>query len=560
MSIRKKIIISNLLMILVPLILMVSMGILWLQTAGQKYWQPIEEMYEDKNGVISAQNLIYAYQEELWDTNWRELESLDDEIADTGELTQTPEMVRLRKDLTDLGFHFTVLLNDEKLYSNTSEAEWMQVEKLIGPIPEQAKSVTVGNEDVSVIKCSFYENGEECSIIAVSNGTGNVLGSKSYLQKYVIPYVWILGACAVLIVVLVNVCCSRWINSLIIPPMKEIRQGMKKVKSGVLDGEIPVLRQDELGEMCEEFNEMQRQLKRSKEEQMKYEAYRKGLISSISHDLRTPLTTIKGYVGGILDGIADTEEKKKKYLLAVQTRTKDLENLVNQLSSYNKMENHTFNYQKKQTDLKEFVRGYLEENEAFISEHRLDILLSAEDNINLVMDRGAFKRILDNLLTNSIRYRGKEQSRIEINIQKKDGRILWSVADDYVVKPFSPVELTARVKAHMQIHKTLKEGNKEDVISAGPLRIYPGSYRAYKGEQALELTSREFQLLMFLAQNPNIVFTRERIFDSVWGMEAVGDMSTVTVHVNKLRDKIEDDPSEPQIIQTVWGVGYRFKL
>lgn len=547
-------------MILVPLILMVSMGILWLQTAGQKYWQPIEEMYEDKNGVISAQNLIYAYQEELWDTNWRELESLDDEIADTGELTQTPEMVRLRKDLTDLGFHFTVLLNDEKLYSNTSEAEWMQVEKLIGPIPEQAKSVTVGNEDVSVIKCSFYENGEECSIIAVSNGTGNVLGSKSYLQKYVIPYVWILGACAVLIVVLVNVCCSRWINSLIIPPMKEIRQGMKKVKSGVLDGEIPVLRQDELGEMCEEFNEMQRQLKRSKEEQMKYEAYRKGLISSISHDLRTPLTTIKGYVGGILDGIADTEEKKKKYLLAVQTRTKDLENLVNQLSSYNKMENHTFNYQKEQTDLKEFVRGYLEENEAFISEHRLDILLSAEDNINLVMDRGAFKRILDNLLTNSIRYREKEQSRIEINIQKKDGRILWSVADDYVVKPFSPVELTARVKAHMQIHKTLKEGNREDVISAGPLRIYPGSYRAYKGEQALELTSREFQLLMFLAQNPNIVFTRERIFDSVWGMEAVGDMSTVTVHVNKLRDKIEDDPSEPQIIQTVWGVGYRFKL
>lgn len=430
MSIRKKIIISNLLMMLVPLILLLSMGMLWLQTAGQKYWKPIEEMYEDKNGVISAQNLIYAYQEELWDTNWSELESLDDEAADTGELTQTPEMVRLRKDLTDLGYHFTVLLNDETLYSNASESEWMQVEKLIGPIPEQAKSVTVGNKDVSVIKCSFYEDGEECSIIAVSNETRNVLGSQSYLQKYVVPYVWIFGVCAVLIVVLVNACCSRWINSLIIPPMKEIRRGMQKVKSGVLDSEISVLRRDELGEVCEEFNEMQRQLKRSKEEQMKYEAYRKGLISSISHDLRTPLTTIKGYVGGILDGIADTDEKKKKYLLAVQTRTKDLENLVNQLSSYNKMENHTFNYQKEQTDLKEFVREYLEDNEAFISEHGLDILLSAEDNIKLVMDRGAFKRILDNLLTNSIRYREKERSRIEIRIQKKEGRIIWSVADD----------------------------------------------------------------------------------------------------------------------------------
>lgn len=133
-------------------------------------------------------------------------------------------------------------------------------------------------------------------------------------------------------------------------------------------------------------------------------------------------------------------------------------------------------------------------------------------------------------------------------------------ADDYVVKPFSLVELTARVKAHMQIHKTLKEGNKEDVIFVGSLRIYPGSYRAYRGEQNLELTSREFQLLMFLAQNLNIVFTRQQIFDNVWGMEAVGDMSTVTVYVNKLRDKIEDDPSEPKYIQTVWGVGYRFTL
>ncbi len=356
--------------------------------------------------------------------------SVDAETMATGELKQSPELVRLRKELTDLGYHFTVLLDDETLYSNVSEAEWAQIEKLIGPIPEQANSVTVGNENVSVIRCSFYEDNEECSIIAFSNGEGNPLGSKSYLQKYIIPYVWIFGACTVLIVVLVNACCSRWINSLIIPPMKEIRHGMQKVKNGILDGEIPILRQDELGEVCEEFNEMQRQLKRSKEEQLKYETYRKELISGISHDLRTPLTTIKGYVGGILDGIVDTEEKREKYLLAVQTRTNDLENLVNQLSSYNKMENHMFRYQMEQTDLKEFMSGYLEENEAFIRENRLDILLSAEDGRRLAMDRGAFKRILDNLLTNSIRYREKSESRIEITIKKKNDRIFWSVADD----------------------------------------------------------------------------------------------------------------------------------
>ena len=112
----------------------------------------------------------------------------------------------------------------------------------------------------------------------------------------------------------------------------------------------------------------------------------------------------------------------------------------------------------------------------------------------------------------------------------------------------------------MQIHKTLKEGREEELITAGQLTIYPGSYRVYKGEQPIELTGREFRLLLFMARNPNIVFSRERLFDGVWGMDAVGDMSTVTVYINKLRDKIEDDPSAPRYIETVWGVGYRFVI
>nr|WP_330396397.1 response regulator transcription factor [Blautia sp. An46] len=131
-------------------------------------------------------------------------------------------------------------------------------------------------------------------------------------------------------------------------------------------------------------------------------------------------------------------------------------------------------------------------------------------------------------------------------------------ADDYVVKPFSPMELVARVKAHIQIHRSLKERKKENCLKAGNLEIYPESYKVLKKGSPLELTGREFEILMLFARNPNIAFTRERIFDRVWGMEAVGDMATVTVHINNLRDKIEEDPSNPQLIQTIWGVGYRF--
>lgn len=132
-------------------------------------------------------------------------------------------------------------------------------------------------------------------------------------------------------------------------------------------------------------------------------------------------------------------------------------------------------------------------------------------------------------------------------------------ADDYIVKPFSPVELMARVKAHIRIHRTLKTDQKERWLTAGKLKIYPESYKVYREDKKIELTRREFEILVLFAQNPGIVFTRERIFDRIWGMEAVGDMSTVMVHVNKLREKIGEDSSEPGLIQTVWGVGYRFR-
>lgn len=133
-------------------------------------------------------------------------------------------------------------------------------------------------------------------------------------------------------------------------------------------------------------------------------------------------------------------------------------------------------------------------------------------------------------------------------------------ADDYVVKPFSATELVARVKAHMGIHSLLKQETEERCMKAADLEIYPDSYRVYKNGIQLELTRREFELLVFMAENPNIVFSRERLFDQIWGMDAIGDMSTVTVHVNKLREKIEGGGTGSDcLIKTVRGVGYRFQ-
>ena len=132
-------------------------------------------------------------------------------------------------------------------------------------------------------------------------------------------------------------------------------------------------------------------------------------------------------------------------------------------------------------------------------------------------------------------------------------------ADDYIVKPFSPSELVARVKSHITRYERLTGGkNQANVITFDDLEINLDAHRVFIGGNEVVLANREFELLSFLAQNPNIVFSRERLFERIWGLDALGDSATVTVHVNRIRDKIERNPNKPRYIETLWGSGYRF--
>ncbi|MCW5849385.1 MAG: response regulator transcription factor [Anaerolineae bacterium] len=131
-------------------------------------------------------------------------------------------------------------------------------------------------------------------------------------------------------------------------------------------------------------------------------------------------------------------------------------------------------------------------------------------------------------------------------------------ADDYVVKPFSPRELVARVKAVLRRTTPPPAASGTPALTFGDLRIEPTTRQVTLEGKPVILTAREFDLLHFLAQHPNQVFTRDQLMDHVWGYEVAGDTSTVTVHVRRLREKIEADPTHPQHVLTVWGVGYKF--
>ena len=135
-------------------------------------------------------------------------------------------------------------------------------------------------------------------------------------------------------------------------------------------------------------------------------------------------------------------------------------------------------------------------------------------------------------------------------------------ADDYMTKPFRPIELVARVKAHMERYNRLigSTAQKNDIIEIRGIKIDKTARRVWVNNEEKTFTTKEFDLLAFLAQNPNRVFTKEELFREIWDMESVGDIATVTVHIKKIREKIEFNNAKPQYIETIWGVGYRFKV
>lgn len=135
-------------------------------------------------------------------------------------------------------------------------------------------------------------------------------------------------------------------------------------------------------------------------------------------------------------------------------------------------------------------------------------------------------------------------------------------ADDYMTKPFSPQELVARVQSHISRYERLvaiEPVKKADYISMRSLKIMKNSRRVYIDGREVSFPVKEYDLLLFLAENPNIVFSKERLFDRIWGMDAMGDVSTVTVHIQRIREKIDKNRSGVKHIETVWGAGYRFR-
>lgn len=215
----------------------------------------------------------------------------------------------------------------------------------------------------------------------------------------------------------------------------------------------------------------------------------------------------------------------------------------------------------------ELEKDYLE-----LSDYEVDIASDGETGESMALKGDYVLCILDVMLPGKDGFEICKAIRKEKNIPiimvsaKKDDidkiRGLGLGADDYITKPFSPSELVARVKAHLARYDRLVASTvpQNDVLEIRGLKIDKTARRVFVNNEEKVFTTKEFDLLLFLASNPNKVFSKDELFRNIWDMESIGDIATVTVHIKKIREKIEYDTSKPQYIETIWGVGYRFKV
>ncbi len=222
-----------------------------------------------------------------------------------------------------------------------------------------------------------------------------------------------------------------------------------------------------------------------------------------------------------------------------------------------------------EADIADLEKDYLE-----MSDYEVDVRSTGREGLEAAKNGTYDLIVLDLMLPEMDGFEVCKEIRKEINIPiimvsaKKDDidkiRGLGLGADDYMTKPFSPSELVARVKAHLSRYDRLvsagQQKTQNDVIEIRGLRIDKTARRVFIEGEEKPFTTKEFDLLTFLAENPNHVFTKEELFRKIWDMESIGDIATVTVHIKKIREKIERDNANPDYIETIWGVGYRFKV
>ena len=412
MKLRSKLIVTFLILILVP-VMFTAVAFL-----GFSHYQinSIKRLYGVENVTYETLTNTTAMLSRITRESYNALMQKAETEPDAFEDPEYLDSVNL--DLKGRYSFLVVRKDDDFIYVGDENDQTALVESLPeygahDSDQEQDMGIYIGGSLQALVRqLDFvYTDGSEGSAFIVTALSSMIPEVESLIMDVVMVLAMIL--------IFTSMILTAWIYKSIVTPIHHLQIATKKITDGNLDFEMPVGGEDEIGELCTDFEEMRRRLKESAEEKLEAEKQNKELISNISHDLKTPITAVKGYVEGLVDGVADTPEKQEKYLRTIYNKANDMERLINELTFYSKIDTNRIPYTFDKINVNDYFADCVEELSIELEEQNIELAYFnyVDEDVQVIADAEQIKRVINNIVSNSIKYIDKPKGYINIRVK-----------------------------------------------------------------------------------------------------------------------------------------------
>ncbi|MGV3022438.1 sensor histidine kinase [Streptococcus suis] len=339
-----------------------------------------------------------------------------------GEFSGT-DYVSLAEKLASGGAQLYVESDGFILFSNIQE----DVEDITAVGISETTHLTYIDEEI-VISRQLETQGQMVSLYAVIEDTEDQQDAREF-QTFLLQ-IALMGGTGIVVILLLNLMVTKRILQAIMKPMDELHKGVERIRKGNYQENLEYSGDREFEELTEGFNQMQTSLLEAQEKNRLYEQNRTQMVADISHDLRTPLTSIKGYAKGIIDGVANTEEKRQNYMTIIYQKSLVMEKLLEKLFVFSQLETDKLPFDTVEVDLWEFFKAYISEKKAELADEAVDFRLEVAGELPVEMDPVQFRRILDNLVDNARKYANTSPLLLTITGTSEDNQVVWTFADN----------------------------------------------------------------------------------------------------------------------------------
>ncbi|MBR1864892.1 MAG: HAMP domain-containing histidine kinase [Lachnospiraceae bacterium] len=413
---KRRIIVSNILLICIPVLLALLLWGMYVGSHHGMYMNPLKEDSKQGTGMVyNMQYMLYLYENVLAGLDFDEGFQSGDGDPDI----YPSEQMRRIEELSEMGFHLETAEGDRLLYSNMDDEDSSFLREHIGRNENATESLDYYGDDI-VMHHVVIQKGREYSVTAVyrSERVNNEM-LESLLPVYLVaPQIMVVFLIIVAAGILIMAyLMTRWLSRSVLKPLDIMVSATKEIADGKLDTPVSYAGKDEFGTVIREFDHMRVELKAARDQQEQLEEVKRDFMVGVSHDLRSPMTSIRGYAEGLRDGIADTDEKKQRYYAAILTRTSDMERLLTSLSGLLRVENKNYRLQTEKVHMDEFVKQFIQEEKIYEEQNSVTIRYQNSANaLEAELDVQEMRRVFINLLDNSVKYRIKDESRISITV------------------------------------------------------------------------------------------------------------------------------------------------